>query len=446
MHLDINLIRRLLTEENADKLRKIISEAYIPDLAVVIDQLKDKDKIKFYLLIPTKMSSEVLLEVSQHSRKFILKSLKDKYIVSMIEAAKSDDSADILGGVPEHKVRRIFEFLPKKKKEAIAPLIKHEEDTAGHLMQPELIALQSNIKVQDAVDIAKDELKEIEGVNYIYIVNSKERLKGVVSIQMLISADPKKKLNQIMNKDVVKLKPELDKEKVAEIFMNEDILALPVVDNKGKLLGRVTVDDVLDVMEEEATEDMFKIAGVHPDANVFDPFKKSLKRRLPWLLLNLATLMLAVITVSFFKDTLQAVIILAAFMPIVAGLGGNAGTQTLTLIVRGIALHQLNSSSYKKVLFKEISLGMVNGMIIGIVIGLIAYLWQGNVMLGVVLFLAMTITLVVAGIVGTSAPLILEFFKIDPAIASSVFITAITDVIGFFSFLGIATLLIQWMV
>ncbi len=446
MNLDVNLIMNLLGKEKIDVLRKIIREAETPDLALLIDQIKDKDKIKVYLLIPTKASSEVLLEVSQHSRKFILKSLKDKYIISMIEEADSDDSADILGEVPEHKAKRIMANLPDEKKEAVAPLIEHEEDTAGGIMQSELIALQSNIRVKDAIDMAKKKMERVEGTNYIYIIDNKERLKGVVTIQDLITANSTKKLHQIMKKDVVKLKPDLDKEEVAEIFMNEDILALPVVGKDGKLLGRVTIDDVLDVIEDEATEDMFKIAGVHPDENVFDPLGKSIKRRLPWLIVNLGTAFLAALTVSLFTDTLQAVVILAAFMPIIAGLGGNSGTQVLTLIVRGIALNQLSPSNYRKIVLKEFAIGMINGMFLGLVMGIVAAIWQANIMMGVVIFLAMTISITMAGFIATSVPLLLEKLKIDPAVASSVFITASVDIIGFFSFLGIATLMLNWLV
>ncbi|MBD3164289.1 magnesium transporter [Candidatus Woesearchaeota archaeon] len=444
---DIDKIRDLLGEDTErNKLRKHISKYDIPMLAIIIDQLDEAQKLKFYLLLPTKISSDVLLEVSQHSRKYILKSLKDKYIVSLIEKAESDDSADILGEVPEQKAKRIMEHLPRKKKDALEPLIRYGEDTAGGLMQSELIALKSGITVKEALDTAKKKVKYIEAANYIYVVDSQDRLKGVVTIRDLISFNQRKKLSQIMNRDLVKLRPQMDKEKVAEIFKNEDILALPVVDSRNKLLGRVTIDDVLDVMEEEATEDMYKIAGVHPDENIFDPFTKSVKRRLPWLMLNLGTAFLAALVVSSFTDTLQAVVILAAFMPIIAGLGGNSGTQTLTLIVRGFALNQLSTDNYRKILFKEISIGIVNGMILGAIMGIVAYLWQGNAVLGFVIFTAMTISLTLAGFIATSVPVLLKVLKIDPAVASSVFITASIDIVGFFSFLGIASLLISWLV
>ncbi|MBW2975733.1 magnesium transporter [Candidatus Woesearchaeota archaeon] len=443
---DINLIRELLEKDKTEKVKGIISGMEVRDLAFLIEQLNEKEKIKLYLLIPTKISSDVLLELSKHSRKFILKSLKDKYIVSMIEKTESDDSADILGEFSEKKVRKIFANLTKKKKEAVEQLIKYEKDTAGGIMQSELLELPGTIKVKEAINLIKDKIKGIEGVNYVYITDKNDKLKGVITIQSLITHSPNKRLYQIMNKDVVKVSPELDKEKVAEVFRKEDLFAVPVVDKRNMLLGRVTVDDVLDVMGEEATEDMLRIAGVHPDESVFDPWRKSLKSRLPWLMVNLLTVMIAALVVYLFEGTLQKVIILAAFLPVIAGMGGNAGTQTLTLVVRSIALNQLNLDNYKKVLFKEILLGLINGLVTGVITAVIAYFWIGNFMIGVVITLAMVINLVVAALVGTCIPLLLKFFKIDPAVASCIFITTFTDIIGFFSLLGIASLLIHWLI
>jgi magnesium transporter len=442
--IEFNKVRELLERDDRNELKKLINEHESNEIALVIDQLNDQDKISLYLLIPTRKSSEVLLEVSQHSRKFILKSLKDKYVVSLIEKADSDDSADILGEVSENKAKRIIENLPEEKKEAIQPLIKYEEDSAGGLMQSELVAIKSNLKVKEALTELKK--RNIEGINYIYVVDSKDKLKGVISLDELLISQRDKGVGQIMKKEIVTLDPKLDKEKVAEIFKNEDILALPVVDRRGKLLGRVTVDDVLDVMEEEATEDMFKIAGIHPDEHLFDPVGNSIKRRLPWLIINLGTAFIAALIVTLFSNTLQAVIILAAFMPMIAGLGGNSGTQTLTLIVRGIALNQLDKSNYRKIVFREAFIGMMNGFILGLVMGSVAAIWQNNIMLGIVIVSAMTISLTLAGFIAASVPMMLKTLKIDPAIASSVFITASIDIIGFFSFLGIATLLLQWLV
>ena len=208
----------------------------------------------------------------------------------------------------------------------------------------------------------------------------------------------------------------------------------------------LTVDDVLDVMESEATEDMYKIVGVHPDENIFDPLMSSLKRRLPWLLINLGTAIFASLTVNLFTETLKVAVILAVFMPIMAGMGGNAGTQTLTVVVRSLALNQLKPGSYRKAIRKELFLGVLNGLINGLVMAVISYIWTGKVMIGVAILLAMLINLSVAGLVGVSIPLVLKAVKIDPAVASSIFITTFTDVVGFLSFLGIATLLIKWIV
>jgi len=372
--------------------------------------------------------------------------LKNKYIASLIEKAESDDSADILGEVSEHNVDMILENLPDEKKEAIKPLIAHDEDTAGGLMQSELIALKDSLKVKEAIPEIKKKIKTTESINYVYVVDSKGKLKGVISIANIFTSNTADKLSKIMKKEVVKVYPDLDKEKVAEIFRKEDIMALPVVSKNNTLLGRITADDVLDVMEEEATEDMFRIAGIHPDENIFDPINRSIKKRLPWLVINLATTILAALTISLFENTLQKVIILAAFMPIIAGMGGNAGTQTLTLMIRGIALNQLNLSNFRKAVFKEVGLGVINGFILGLLMGIIGFFWTKNLAIGIVILLSMTINLFVAGLIGSIIPLTLKLVKIDPAIASSVIITTFTDVIGFFSFLGIATLLINFIV
>ncbi|MBR9699900.1 magnesium transporter [Candidatus Woesearchaeota archaeon] len=445
-HIDVSFVTGLLDTKQDVQLRKLIKNSEIPDLAILIDQLKERHKIKFYLLFPSKISSEVLLEVSSHSRRFILKSMKDKYIVSMIEETASDDSADILSEVPEHKLPHILQRLTKKKQEALEPIMKHEEDTAGHLMQSELIEVYQSILVKDAIEQVKKQLSKVEGVNYVYAVDSNHRLKGVVTIHNLFTSSPQKKIAQIMNKNVVTLRPELKKKKVADVFMKEDIHVLPVVNKKGVIRGIVTVDDVLDVIEEEATEDMFQLAGVHPDESPFDPLSKSLKRRLPWLVINLGTSVLAGLTVAAFADTLGALVILAAFLPIIAGMGGNAGTQTLTLIVRGLALNQLTLHNYQKVLLKEVLLGLLNGLITGLVLAIGVYFWLGNIFISLVLLMAMTINLVVAGLIGTSVPIILKRFKVDPAVASSIFLTTFTDVIGFLAYLGIATLFLHWIV
>jgi len=446
MHIDINLIRRLLDNEHDTKIKKILKDSQIPDIAILIDQLSDKFKIKIYLLLPTQISSEVLLQISQHSRKFILKSLRNKYIVSLIEKAESDDSVDILGEVPKSKAKSILSELTKEKKEQIAPLIKYEEDTAGGLMQSELISLPSNTIVKEAINQAKKELIDLEGVVYIYVTDKKGILKGVVSITDIISSSTVKQLGQIMNKHVIKLRPDMDVEKVAKIFKDEDIMALPVVDKKGILLGRVTVDDVIDVLEEEATEDMFRIAGVDPDEHVYDPMRRSIKKRLPWLILNLVTTTLAALVIVLFRGTLESLVILAAFLPIIAGMGGNAGTQTLTLMIRGIALNQIHSKSFKKLLFKEMGVGVFNGFVTGVIMAVIVVLWLQKISVGIVIVSSMTITLLVSGFLGVSIPLLLKSMKVDPAIASSVFITTFVDVVGFFAFLGIAQLLLHYII
>ena len=255
---------------------------------------------------------------------------------------------------------------------------------------------------------------------------------------------PRKQLKDIMVRDVISVTTDMDQEEVARRVARYNILAIPVVDKENKLVGIITVDDIIDVIKDEATEDIYKMAGLNIDERALDPIFSSIRRRLPWLYINLLTAILAASVVGLFTNTIQTFAILAAYMPIVAGMGGNAATQTLTVIIRGMALGELTFGNTMKALLKESSAGLINGIATGVAMGVIAYLWNGNYMLGVVVCLAMIINMFVAGLTGTLIPVILRAFKIDPAVASTVVVTTFTDVVGFFSFLGIATLLIHY--
>jgi len=324
----------------------------------------------------------------------------------------------------------------------IKGLLKYEEETAGGIMTPQFFALSENTTVQQAIK-ALQKAKDVEMVFYIYVTDDKGRLVGVISLRQLLLVSPRKLLKDIMVRDVMSVTTDMDQEEVARKVARYNILAIPVVDKENRLVGIITVDDIIDVIKEEATEDIYKMAGLNLDERALDPAFRSIRRRLPWLYVNLITAILAASVVGLFTNTIQTYAILAAYMPIVAGMGGNAATQTLAVIIRGIALGELSLDNARKVLLKETTVGFINGVATGVVMAGIAYLWNGNYMLGVAIGLAMIINLFVAGLAGTLMPFILRAFKVDPAVASSVFVTTFTDISGFFSFLGIATLLIR---
>jgi len=277
-------------------------------------------------------------------------------------------------------------------------------------------------------------------VFYLYVVDERRHLVGVVSLRRLLLVPPPTPLKRIMTTDLIAVRDDVDQEEVAQQVASYNLLAVPVVDGENKLVGIITVDDVIDVIKDEATEDVFRLAGVSIQDGVLTPPGESLKRRLPWLGVNLFTAFAAAVVVSRFEGMIEQVTALAVLMPIVAGMGGNAATQTLTVIVRGIALGELSFTNARKTLIKEALVGLGNGLALGLVAGVVAWLWQGSPMLGVILGLAMVINMFVAATAGTLIPLGLRALKVDPALASSVFITTLTDVFGFLAFLGLAAL------
>jgi magnesium transporter len=287
--------------------------------------------------------------------------------------------------------------------------------------------------------------RDVEMVFYLYVVDERRHLVGVVSLRRLLLVSPETPLKRIMTADLLSVRVDTDQEEVARLVASYNLLAIPVVDEENKLVGVITVDDVIDVIKDEATEDIYRLAGVAGDERPFTPASESLRKRLPWLGVNLVTAFMAASVVALFEGTISQITALAVFMPIVAGMGGNAATQTLTVIVRGIALGELSWSNSRKALMKEAVVGVGNGLVLGVVAAVVAWTTRGSPVLGLVLCAAMIINMFVAATAGTLVPLGLRAVNVDPALASSVFITTLTDVFGFFAFLGLATLFMSYL-
>jgi magnesium transporter len=287
--------------------------------------------------------------------------------------------------------------------------------------------------------------RDVEMVFYLYVVDERRHLVGVTSLRRLLLVSPETPLKRIMTTDLISARVDMDQEEVARQVASYNLLAIPVVDEENKLVGVITVDDIIDVIKDEATEDIYRLAGVAGDERPFTPAGESLRKRLPWLGVNLVTAFVAASVVALFEGTIERITVLAVFMPIVAGMGGNAATQTLTVIVRGIALGDLTWSNSRKALVKEAVVGLGNGVVLGLIAALVAWGTRGNPVLGLVLCAAMIINMFVAATAGTLVPLGLRAANVDPALASSVFITTLTDVFGFFSFLGLATIFMRYL-
>jgi len=447
--LDIVLdsVRRLQRMGATGNLVNLLQKQYPADLAQVFNELQDRERhATFALLLErnSRLAAETLAELGPEVSAQLLADRPAEEIARLLQELPSDDAAAIIDNLPEELSGAVIELIKPKPGGGVGELLEYPEQTAGRIMNPNVFALSEDLTAGEAITQLQQS-REVEMVFYLYVVDSRRHLVGVVSLRRLLLVPPSTPLKRIMTSDLIAVRDDVDQEEVARQVASYNLLAVPVVDVENKLVGVITVDDVIDVIKDEATEDVFRLAGVSIDDGVLTPPGESLKRRLPWLGVNLFTAFAAAVVVSKFEGTIERITALAVLMPIVAGMGGNAATQTLTVIVRGIALGELSLGNARKVLLKETIVGLGNGVALGIVAGLVAWAWQGSPMLGIILGAAMIINMFVAATAGTMIPLGLRALKIDPALASSVFITTLTDVFGFLAFLGLATALLRFL-
>ena len=386
---------------------------------------------------------ETLSELGPEAGAHLLAGRSAEEIAKLVQELPSDDAAALIDNLPEELSTAVLEFMGRKESGEVENLLEYPEQTAGRIMNPHVFALAEDLTVGEAIT-ALQSSRDVEMVFYLYIVDARGHLVGVTSLRRLLLVSPETPLKRIMTADPISARVDMDQEEVARLVASYNLLAIPVVDEHNKLVGVITVDDVIDVIKDEATEDLYRLAGVSSDERVFTPASESLRKRMPWLIVNLATAFLAAAVVGVFQQTIASWVALAVFMPIVAGMGGNAATQTLTVIIRGIALGELTWSNSRKALLKNVLVGVGNGIVVGAIAAVVAWVMNGDFRLGIILAMAMVINLFVAGLVGTLIPLGLKALKIDPALASAVFITTFTDVCGFASFLGLATLFTRY--
>ena len=448
--LDVVLdsVKRLQRMGATSNLVNLLQKQYPADLAQLFAELPDKDRgSAFSLLVErnSRLAMEALSELGPEAGAALLSGRSAEEIVKFTQDLPSDDVAAIIDNLPEELSAAVLELMQKKPASAdVGELLEYPEKTAGRIMNPKVFALSEDMTAAEAI-AALQASRDVEMVFYLYVIDARRHLVGVVSLRRLLLVPPDTPLKRIMTTDLISARVDTDQEEVARQVASYNLLAIPVVDEENKLVGVITVDDVIDVIKDEATEDVYRLAGLASDDRVFTTPIESLRKRLPWLIVNLATAFIAASVVKLFEGTIGVVTSLAVFMPVVAGMGGNAATQTLAVIVRGIAIGELTWSNSRKALIKEALVGIGNGVACGIVGGGIVWLIQGTPWMGVILALAMIINMFIAATAGTLIPLSLRALKVDPALASSVFITTLTDVFGFFSFLGLGALFIKYL-
>ena len=335
--------------------------------------------------------------------------------------------------------------MPAEDARQMSDLLKYPEDSAGGIMQTEVISVSEELSIAEAIEMLRREEEDLpNGIFYIYVTDSERRLRGVLRVRDLLFRPSNLKIRDIMVPEVRAVSVHADQEEIAHLFRAYGFSAIPVVDDFQRLRGVVTADDVLNIVEEEATEDMQRMVGLSGEESVETHWMRSVRNRLPWLYVNLATAFLAGWVVSLFETTIAKYAVLAIFLPIIAGQGGNAGTQTLTIIVRSIALGDIPDKHHRSILMKEIRVGLFNGLAIGLVVGGISWLWRNDFILGAIAFAAMALNMVAAGIAGVLIPFGLKALRIDPALASAIMLTTVTDVVGFFLLLGLAALVLSY--
>jgi magnesium transporter len=439
------VVRRLLLTGAQRRIERVIDKMHPADIAELIGGLSPGEfRSLLNVLVTTGRAGRTLRELPDALLADLLTQLDDGRVELIITRLPPDDACRLLSLMPEDRRGAIVERVPAERRAEIDRVLRYAPGTAGALMTTRVLALQEGATADSTINEMRRLGDAIEEASYLYVVDDGGRLRGIVPLRRLLAAPPDQVLGELMMEDPVSVSAHADQEEVAQLVSKYNLLAIPVLDEgDGRLLGVITVDDVIDVIHEEATEDMYHMAGLSEDERVFSPFGRSVGKRAPWVLVNLATASVAASVVGLFQESIASLVALAVFMPVVAGMGGNMGTQTLTVITRGLALGELQFSSAMRAIAKQFGVGMTVGALAGLVAGAVAYLWLGNTMLGLVLFVAMMANMALAGFVGAVIPLALKALGQDPALGSGVIVTGFTDIFGFLLFLGLATALLH---
>lgn len=445
--IDHDTVREMLRTGTPDRVLRAIGKRHPADIALLFKGLEPNEvRQLFDLLFSTRRAAKTLKELPPELLPDILEMIDDEKVSRLIARADPDDAVTFIDSLPEERREHIMSLLDPERRQEVRELISYPEGTVGRIMTTDFLAVLPTATAQGAIDKIR-ERGELETFFYLYVVDEDTRLIGVVPIRSLVIAPPGRTLAEIMILDPIRAEAFMDQEEAARLVSRYDLLALPIVEQDGRLVGIITVDDVIDVINKESTEDMYRMAGLAEEDRVFTPVSRSVKMRLPWTLLNLLTTALAASVVTMFEGTINEIVALVTFMPIVAGVGGNGATQTATVIVRAIALGELEFSSARKAIIKQVSVNVCLALAAGALIAVAAFLWKGNPFLGLVLACAMILNLgLVAGLSGAVIPVLLKAWKFDPAMGSGIVVTGLTDAFGFLSFLGLATLFIRYLI
>ena len=435
------IVLAALASGNRVDLTEVLEPLHPADIADIIEQLNTTDRARFIRLYDTEFYGDILAEIDEHIREEVIAELKPDVLAEAVRDLESDDVVDIVEDLEEEQKETILDALEEGDRVAVQSLLSYPEQSAGRLMQREVVMAPEHWSVGMAIDFLRNDANLPEQFYHIVLVDPRLHPVGNVSLGKLMSSKRSVLLREIIE-DVFQVIPaDQDEADVAYAFNQYHLISAPVVDMENRVVGVITIDDAMVVLDEELEEDIMLLAGVG-DSSVSDTIIETVRGRLPWLAVNLVTAILASIVIAQFEATIAQFVALAILMPIIASMGGNAATQSLTVAVRAIATKDISSTNIGRVIRREVGVGILTGLIFAVSMGLIGVFWFGTAMLGVVIAISMLINLVVANLAGTTIPVILEKLGIDPALASGAFVTTVTDVVGFFAFLSIAGILL----
>lgn len=426
LNLSLNQIRRLLNNMSSS------------EIAHALESSPPKQRDLLFSLLKTEEEGDVLSELGEEIQQDLISTISNEELSEAVKKLELDEIVDILQNLPEERMKTILSNMSKVDRKRIEMGLTFQENTAGGLLNTDVISVRPNNSINEVISYLRDQGKLPENTDKIFVVNNDNEYLGELSISEIITSNPSMIVREIMDTEILPINADLDDKEVATLFERNDLISSSVIDESGKLIGRITIDDVVDVIREDADQNLLGMAGVAEDT--FAPPGRAAKSRVFWLSLNLITAFIAASTINIFQDVIDKIVYLAVLMPIVASMGGVAATQTLTIVLRGLTLEQINSSNIKWLFKRELAVSILNGIVLSILVGVITYAWFQDWTIALLISCALVINLISSVVAGILVPLILRKFNQDPAIGGSVVVTTVTDVIGFFSFLGLATI------
>ena len=438
----LRLLSDALDSGRLGPVRRMINTLSAAEIGNLLESLPPAKRTIVWGLVDAEDDGEVLVHVGDEVRESLLAEMDTDEIVAAVEDLDIDDLADLVEDLPDTVIDEVLKSMDRENRERLEQVLSYAEDTAGRLMNPDVVTVRADVNIDVVLRYLRLRGELPDHTDHLFVVSRRHQYLGRVSLASLVTHEDTTPINRLIDDEQPAIDVNEGAEEVARQFSDHDWVSAPVVDENNILLGRITIDDVVDIIRAQAEHQALGAAGLDEEEDLFSPIKRAVRGRIVWLGINLATAFLAATVIGQFEVTLEKVVALAILMPIVAGIGGNAAVQVLTLMVRGLALGQVGASNARILLWKEIRVALINGVLIGGVVGVIAWIWFGSPLLMLVIALALIINFCAAALAGVLLPLLLKRMNVDPAVAGTVVVTAVTDVIGFFSFLGLATLIL----